>query len=63
METPEKPVPDLTTTEAAAVRRGACQAVHESPLADVGTLAPVGAELRDLAQRIDTMHQEDPAHG
>ncbi|UGB27563.1 hypothetical protein LPC10_08370 [Methylorubrum sp. B1-46] len=59
----EKPAPDLTPTEAAAVRRGACQAVQESELADVGTLAPVGAELRELAKRIDTMHEEGRTDG
>lgn len=59
MSTTDRTVPDLTPVEAAAVRRGACRAVHESPLADPETLPPVGAELRELAQKIDGMHDQE----
>lgn len=61
MSTSDKP--ELTPAEAAAVRRGACKAVHESPLADPETLPPVGAELRELAKKIDGMHEEETAGG
>lgn len=63
MSITDKPLPELTPTEAAAVRRGACRAVHESPLADPETLQPVGAELRELARKIDGMHDEEAADG
>ncbi|WP_342164020.1 hypothetical protein [Methylobacterium sp. SD21] len=59
----DKPLPELTPAEAAAVRKVA-KAVHESPLGDLDALPPVGAELRDLARRIDGMHDDEgPADG
>lgn len=63
MPTSDKPLPELTPAEAAAVRRGACKAVHESPLADPETLPPVGAELRELAKKIDGMHEDEGTAG
>ncbi len=59
MSTGDKKFPDLSPSEAAAIRQGACRAVHESPLADPETLPPVGAELRELARQIDGMHDEE----
>lgn len=61
MSTVNKPTPELTEAEVAAIRRGACKAVHESPLDDPETLPPVGAELRELAARIDGMHEDTDA--
>ena len=58
---PAKPTsgpPDLSPIAAAAVCRGACKAVAESPLADPETLPPPGEDLAAVAAKIATKHEE-----
>lgn len=54
------PAPKIEKEEAALVRKAMCKVVHESPLADTRALPPMGAELRDLARRIEGMHEVEP---
>jgi len=60
-KTPSAP-PDLSPIAAAAVCRGACRAVSESPLADPGTLPPPGEDLVAAAAKIGAEHEEE-THG
>lgn len=50
--------PDLSPIAVAAVCRGACKAVAESPLADPETLPPPGEDLTAAAAKIACTHEE-----